>query len=216
VAVVPPVCLACFSAFGLYQRVWRFAGAEDLARCSLAATTGVGLSAVLSVLFNRMTPPLTWFATCYLLMLAGLNGSRASYRLLQDSWKRSRAEGEPVLIYGAGRLGTSAVSELLSRPDANMRPTAFIDDAPDMAGKVFNGYPVLGNVETLEAAISRYGAKGLIIATRNLPVERLRIAALSCERNGIWMRYFRVRFDDRGGLPEAPEAPASAVGATAR
>jgi len=210
-AVVPPVCLASFSAFGLYQRVWRFAGAEDLARCSLAATTGVGASAVLSVLFNRMTPPLTWFGTCYLLMLAGLNGSRASYRLLQDSWKRSRAEGEPVLIYGAGRLGTSAVSELLSRPDANMRPTAFIDDDPDMAGKVFNGYPVLGSVDTLEAAISRYGAKGLIIATRNLPVERLRIATLTCERSGIWMRHFRVRFDDRGGMVEAKEGAAAVI-----
>jgi FlaA1/EpsC-like NDP-sugar epimerase len=210
-AVFPPVCLASFSAFGLYQRVWRFASVEDLVRCTSAATTAVGTSAVLSVLLNTHTPPLTWFGTCYLLMLVGLSGSRASYRLLQESWKRSRVGGEPVLIYGAGRLGTSVVSELLSRPDANMRPTAFIDDDPDMVGKVFNGYPVLGTVETLEAAITRYGVKGLIIATRKVPAERLRIATLTCERSGIWMRHFRVRFDERSGMVDAKEEAAAAV-----
>jgi UDP-GlcNAc:undecaprenyl-phosphate GlcNAc-1-phosphate transferase len=215
-AVFPPVCLASFSAFGLYRRIWRFASAEDLALCSSATTTAVGVSTVLSLLFNTMTPPATWFITCYFLMLAGLNGSRASHRLLQEAWKRSRIEGDPVLIYGAGRMGTSAVRELLSKSDADMRPIGFVDDHPERAGKVFNGYPVLGTLETLEAVIARHGVKGVIIATRKLPTERLRGAALTCERTGIWMRYFRVRFDDRSALPDATEAPAATAGLNER
>lgn len=210
-AVFPPVCLASFSAFGLYKRIWRFAGAQDLALCSLAATAGVGASTVLSIFFNALTPPVTWFVTCYFLVLVGLNGTRASYRLLQEARERSRTEGDPVLIYGAGRVGTSAVRELLSKADANMRPIGFIDDHPERAGKVFSGYPVLGALETLDEVIARHGAKGVIIATRKLTAERLRGAALACERAGIWMRHFRVRFDDRGGGPEASEAPAVAV-----
>lgn len=210
-AVFPPVCLASFSAFGLYRRIWRFASPEDLVRCSSAVTTAVGVSAVLSVLLNTMTPPLTWFVTCYLLMLVGLNGSRGSYRLLQESWERSRTGGEPVLIYGAGRGGTSAVRELLSKADADMRPVGFIDDDPYRAGKVFNGYPVLGTIESLDAVIPRYGVKGLIVATRKLPADRLRMATLTCERSGIWMRHFRVRFDDRSGTVEAKEGAAAAV-----
>jgi FlaA1/EpsC-like NDP-sugar epimerase len=113
-----------------------------------------------------------------------------------------------VLIYGAGRMGTSVVRELLSKPDASMRPIGFIDDHPGRAGKVFNGYPVFGSLETLEAVIARHRVKGVIIATRKLPAERLRAAALTCERTGIWMRYFRVRFDDRSGFPETRKAPA--------
>jgi UDP-GlcNAc:undecaprenyl-phosphate GlcNAc-1-phosphate transferase len=213
-AVFPPVCLASFSAFGLYHRIWRFASAEDLALCSSATTTAVGVSTVLSLLFNTMTPPTTWFITCYFLMLVGLNGSRASYRLLQEAWKRSRIEGDPVLIYGAGRMGTSVVREVLSKPDANMRPVGFVDDDPDRAGKVFNGYPVLGTLESLEAVIARHSVKGVIIATVKLPTERLRGAALTCQRAGIWMRYFRVRFDDRSGLPDPTEAPAATGDAT--
>src|SRR5439155_6823051 len=54
-AVFPPVCLASFSAFGLYRRIWRFASAEDLALCSSAVTTAVGASTVLSIFFNRLT-----------------------------------------------------------------------------------------------------------------------------------------------------------------
>jgi FlaA1/EpsC-like NDP-sugar epimerase len=95
-----------------------------------------------------------------------------------------------------------------------MRPVGFIDDDPDRAGKVFNGYPVLGTLETLEAAIARHDVKGVIIATTKLSTERLRGAALTCERVGIWMRYFRVRFDDRSGLPDPTEAPAATGEAT--
>ncbi len=210
-AVFPPVCLASFSAFGLYKRIWRFASAEDLARCSSAVTMGVGVSTVLSILFNTLTPPVTWFVTCYFLMLVGLNGSRASYRLLHEAWERSRIEGDPVLIYGAGRVGTTVVRELLSKADANMRPVGFIDDHPDRTGKVFNGYPVLGTLETLGAVIAQHTVKGLIVATRKLPADRLRSAATACERAGIWMRYFRVRFDDRSELPAASESAAATV-----
>jgi UDP-GlcNAc:undecaprenyl-phosphate/decaprenyl-phosphate GlcNAc-1-phosphate transferase len=210
-AVFPPVCLASFWAFGLYKRIWRFASAEDLALCSSAVTAGVGVSTVLSLLFNTRTPQVTWFVTCYFLMLVGLSGSRASYRLLQEARERSRIEGDAVVIYGAGRLGTAVVRELLSKGQANMRPVAFIDDHPERAGKVFNGYPVLGGFERLDLVIAQHGVKGVIIATRKLPAERLRAAALACERAGIWMRYFRVRFDDRNEFPEGTEASAAAA-----
>ena len=162
------------------------------------------------MLFNPMTPPLTWFATCYLLMLVGLNGSRASYRLLQESRNRSRPTGEPVLIYGAGLSGTTVVREMLSRPATQMRPVGFIDDDPRRAGKVFNGYPVLGSLDALEKVIPRCGVRGVVIATAKVPPDRLRAAALICERNGIWMRLFHVTFEERSGTPETRRAPAAA------
>jgi len=171
-AVYPLVCLVAFSTFGLYKRVWRSASVGDLVLCSSAATAATGVTAILSMLFNQTTPPITWFATCYLLMLVGVNGSRASYRLLQESSNRSRPTGEPVLIYGAGLSGTSVVRELLSRPDTQMRPVGFIDDDPRRAGKVFNGYPVLGSVDTIEAVIPRYGVRGVVIATDKIRPEQ--------------------------------------------
>jgi FlaA1/EpsC-like NDP-sugar epimerase len=171
-------------------------------------TTAVGLGTVLSFLFNAATPPLTWFATCYLLMLAGLNGSRASYRMLQESWKRSRGGGEPVLIYGAGRAGTAVVRELLSQAEASFRPVGFIDDHGERAGKVFNGYPVLGSVETLPAVIVQHGVKGVIVATKKLPPERLHAAALACEQSRIWIRHFRIRFEDETGHRATHPIPA--------
>ena len=207
-AVYPLVCLASFAAFGLYKRVWRAASVEDLVRCSLAATVATAVTAVLSMLFNQSTPPITWFATCYLLILIGMNGSRASYRLLQESSNRLRPTGEPVLIYGAGRGGATVVRELLSRPDTTMRPVGFIDDDPRRAGKVFSGYPVLGAVETIESAIHRFAVRGVVVATTKVKPERLRAAALVCERTGIWMRYFRVQFEERSEA-QASREPAA-------
>jgi UDP-GlcNAc:undecaprenyl-phosphate GlcNAc-1-phosphate transferase len=195
-AVVPPIALLSFWVFGMYRRVWRFAGVEDLVLCASASTAAAAVSSVLSFLFNPTTPPLTWFATAYMLMLMGLCGSRASYRLLQESWKRSRTTGEPVVIYGAGRSGTSVVRELLSRADTGMRPVGFIDDHPERVGKVFNGYPVLGCVEQLEAILHSRGIRGVIVATTKVAPQRMRAAAAVCERNGIWLRRFRIRFDE--------------------
>ena len=208
-ALFPPVCLASFAAFGLYRRIWRFASAEDLVLCSSAATAAAAAGTILSFLFNPLSPPLSWFVTCYLLLLVGLNGTRASYRLLQESWKRSRMEGEPVLIYGAGRTGTSVVRELLSKPDTNMRPVGFIDDHPEILGKVFHGYPVLGTVETLEQVIAGHGVRSVIIATTKLSAERRRAAALACKRSRISMRYFRVHFYERKAYPDTRKSPAT-------
>src|SRR5205085_366076 len=101
-AVLPPVSFASFFGFRLYRRTWRFATVDDLLLCSLAATTAAAVGAVLSTLANPGTPPASWFAIWFIVLLLGINGSRASYRLLQESWKRSQAHGQPVVIYGAG------------------------------------------------------------------------------------------------------------------
>ena len=113
------------------------------------------------------------------------------------------------MIYGAGRAGTTVVRELLSRPETAMRPVGFIDDDPERAGKVFNGYPVLGSAETLQAVIRRYDVRGVVVATHKLPSDRMRAAALICERTGIWMRQFRVQFEEQSGALETSEAPAA-------
>jgi FlaA1/EpsC-like NDP-sugar epimerase len=113
-----------------------------------------------------------------------------------------------VLIYGAGRAGTAVVRELLSQAEASFRPVGFIDDHGDRAGKVFNGYPVLGSVETLPAVIVQHGVKGVIVATKKLPPERLHAAALACEQSRIWIRHFRIRFEDETGLRATHPIPA--------
>jgi UDP-GlcNAc:undecaprenyl-phosphate GlcNAc-1-phosphate transferase len=194
--VMPPACLFSFALFGVYRRVWRFASLEDLALSSSAAATGVSASAILSFLLNAHTPPLTFFATCGALMLLGLNLSRSSYRLLRESRDRSRTSGEPVIIYGAGRVGSSAVREILARAEADMRPIGFLDDHPGRAGKIFSGYPVLGNVEALDSVLVQHAVRGVIVATSKLPAERLRAAAAACSRRGVWIRRFHSQLDE--------------------
>lgn len=199
-AVFPPVSLVAFYAFGLYQRMWRLASVSDLSRGSVAVTLAVCVTTVLSMLFNQATPPLTWFAICFLLSLLGMNMSRASYRFLQEYWKRSRVEGQSVVIYGAGNGGAMAVRELLSNPDLNMRPVGFIDDDPALAGKVFSGYPVFGSLDALPGCIPRFQVKGLIVATGKLSEDRLIETAQACERTGIWMRRFSLNFLEGDGV----------------
>jgi len=208
--VLPPVSLMSFAAFRLYQRTWRFASVGDLVFSSLAATTAVAVGMILSLLFNRSTPPASWFGIYYMVALLGLNGSRASYRLLQESWRRAQTHGEPVLIYGAGRGGAMVLREALSNPEANMRPIGFVDDDTALSGKVFDGYPVFGSSDVLEAVIVDNGIRGLVVATDKLPPDRIATVLRICERRGIWMRQFRVRFESQEVAAESTE-PAPVV-----
>jgi UDP-GlcNAc:undecaprenyl-phosphate/decaprenyl-phosphate GlcNAc-1-phosphate transferase len=153
--VLAPLSFLSFSAFGLYRRAWRLASAEDMLVVTIAVSFAAASGAVLSQLFNPTTPPATWFVICYVVKLLGMTGSRASHRLLLDMRRRALVDGDPVLIYGAGRGGALVVREVVANPEVGMRPLGFIDDDPALRGKTFAGYPLLGGCEALEDVISQ-------------------------------------------------------------
>jgi FlaA1/EpsC-like NDP-sugar epimerase len=120
------------------------------------------------------------------------HGARASYRVLSQWNRRAAAEGEPVLIYGAGLTGTMAIREALTNPDLKMKPVGFIDDDPRLHRRVVYGFPVLGSLESLDEVILSKGITGVLIASDALPVETIVRVREMCEKFSCWLRYFRV------------------------
>ncbi len=88
-----------------------------------------------------------------------------------------------------------------------MRPVGFIDDDATLAGKVSNGYPVLGGLDQLDEVIAEHGVKGVVLSTSRLPEARLRSAVRTCERRGIWMKQLRLDFEVKSsGVADEDEA----------
>lgn len=76
-----------------------------------------------------------------------------------------------ALIVGAGAQGQIVVDILLARNEHDM--VEFIDDEPELEGRVINGTPVSGDIASLSQR--RPGSYGVIVAIGS-PILRLRLA----------------------------------------
>jgi UDP-GlcNAc:undecaprenyl-phosphate GlcNAc-1-phosphate transferase len=202
IALAPAATVATFALMGTYRQQWSKASVEDFLRSSIAVLLSVAAVVLINAFMIPSRTPLTFFALYGLLALGLVNGSRASYRVLHHWNRRSNREGEPVVIYGAGKSGILALREILTNSEVLMRPIGFIDDDPAMHGRTVNGYIVLGDFTSLRDVVANGRAKGVVIASEKIPIGRIRAARELCASAGMWVRHFEVNF--RPDLRSAP------------
>jgi FlaA1/EpsC-like NDP-sugar epimerase len=186
--LLPAVTLVVFQGFRLYRGTWRHASVEDLMRSSAAVGTSCVAGFLLFEFFPAGDGNLTFFVIYSVLLLLLVNGSRSSFRVLNQAKRRENRQGEPVVIYGAGMGGTLALREILSNGPLGLHPVGFLDDDEGLAGRFVNGYPVLGSMEALDDVIEKRGVKGVVLASAKIPLDSIGRARQICDRKGIWMR----------------------------
>jgi UDP-GlcNAc:undecaprenyl-phosphate GlcNAc-1-phosphate transferase len=194
VSLLPAVTVLVFWACRLYRGTWRHISVEDLVRSGMAVVLSAATGFALYRLLVDETLKLSFLVIYALLLLAFVNGSRSSFRLLRYWKERGSPDGELVLMYGAGHGGTLALREALSNRSLAIRPVGFIDDDAEKAGKYVNGYPVLGSLETLPTVLRERNVKGLVLTTDKILPESLCAARRVCERERVWLMRFTVAF----------------------
>lgn len=194
VPLIGAATLATFAMMNIYRHAWSNVNVDDVVRLSTAIT----LSSIATYIIARFTlsavPTVTFMVTYTLVMFAVVIGSRVSYRVLMHWNRRSNRDGEPVVIYGAGKAGTLALREILSNSAVPMKPIGFIDDDPRMRGRFVNGYPVLGDLAALANVVIDGKTRGLVIASEKIPIAKIESAQRLCAAAGAWTRIFRVGF----------------------
>jgi UDP-GlcNAc:undecaprenyl-phosphate/decaprenyl-phosphate GlcNAc-1-phosphate transferase len=200
-ALAPTAVVATFAAMGIYRRSWGHASVEDFIRLSAAVAVSSGAALIISKFVFGTSAPLTFFLLYTIIALGVVNGSRASHRILYLWNRRSNREGEPVVIYGAGKGGFLAIREILTNSEIGMKPIGFIDDDPGKIGRIINGYPVLGDLDALESVLAG-GAKGVVIASDKISTAKLRYAQRISDANGAWLTHFEVNFNRRRSTEE--------------
>ncbi|MGZ4809168.1 MAG: hypothetical protein ACXV7D_07535, partial [Thermoanaerobaculia bacterium] len=193
-ALLPACTLTVFGLMRIYRRSWSIASVDDVAKLSTAVVVASGATFVLSSFFIAQSPSASFMVLYTLVALVIIIGSRSSYRLLYQWNMESNRDGEPVLIYGAGKAGAMALREILTNSDVPMRPVGFIDDDPAMRGRFVNGYPVLGDLDDLADVVVDMKTRGVVIASDKIPVAKVQSARRTCESRGAWMRVFKVGF----------------------
>jgi FlaA1/EpsC-like NDP-sugar epimerase len=167
-----PIRIAIAHAFGLYKRLWKYAGVPELERIGAAGVVSGLITFVLGVwllpgsgIVEQRVPLSLAFSDAVL-----TTGLLALPRLLTRyySWRKSiwRVGTLPkrVLIAGAGTAGEMVARELLRNPELGMLPIGFVDDDSHKQGLSLGGFPVLGRLADITKLALRHDVQEVLIA----------------------------------------------------
>ena len=173
--------------FGIYRGVWRYTSVPDLITYLKAVTTGIVLSMLIILLIYRFEGySRTVFVIYWGICLFFLGGSRLSFRTISEAIRRnSVANGQRVLIYGAGDKGEFALREILNNQKLGLTPVGFIDDDVKKKKRKIQGFKVLGGHDNLEAMVRKHKVTEIIVASDKIRAENIQATCSICEEMGV-------------------------------
>jgi exopolysaccharide biosynthesis polyprenyl glycosylphosphotransferase len=169
------------------------------------AVTMIGLFA------DGQAPHQSYTVRSWLFALVALGAGRVTLAFAQRWARAHRLVGKPVLILGAGVVGSQVARRLENHPEYGLVPVGFLDDEPRSIAEVGGrDVPVIGTVEDLDEVARRTGVKNLIVAFFSVADARVSALIQRCQELGIDVsvvpRMFdtindRVGYETVGGLP---------------
>jgi len=174
--------LASFYIFGLYRRVWRYAGIDELLLIVLAVSAGLSGTYLYSYFFEPL--PRSVYIIAWFLLIFFIGGSRLAVRLLADLLSRPVKKGKynKALIVGAGEAGVLVARELKKHGSRlAIKIVGFIDDDQAKQRQIIQGLPVLGNRQALPELIEQHSISEVVIAMPSAPYRVLQEIVCLCE-----------------------------------
>ena len=157
--------LLTYYLFGMYRRVWRYAGLDDLMLIAVAVSAGLGATYLFSMLAGVL--PRSAYIIAWFLLMFLVGGSRISIRLLASYLKQpaGKVKKKNALIMGAGEAGVMVARELKKHgPSLDMKVAGFIDDDPSKQKQIIQGLPVLGTRKDIPDVVNAKNIDEVVIA----------------------------------------------------
>jgi FlaA1/EpsC-like NDP-sugar epimerase len=196
--------LIVFSAFGLYQKWWRYVSGRDFLLIVRAVAVA---SAILVIVFAVVQPfdhtlPRSVEVMDFLLTLLLITGARLAVRLIVERPSRgARLPKREMLLIGAGSGGQMVVRELQLNPNLGATAIGFVDDDPRKRGMRMLGLKVLGSTEEIDAILDETEPDEVVIAIPSAPGTLRAKVVAACREREIRVRTLPTVFELlRGGV----------------
>jgi FlaA1/EpsC-like NDP-sugar epimerase len=169
VLLVVAIKLAVFTAFGFYNRWWRYVSTRDMWGAARGVTVGC-LAASLVVYFfppsDTARLPRGVAILDWLLLLALVAGSRLLARTIFERPGAASlvARGKEVIIVGAGDAAQLVIREMQKSRALGYTPIGVVDDDPRKKNLRLHGVRVLGTTEELPHILRDNRPDELLIA----------------------------------------------------
>ena len=184
-SAVPQLLLvfgACSILGGVYDMIWRYAGAAEFAR--LAVVYLISTAAILAL--NRLA---AWRISRPILAMTGVIAllavavSRFSWKLLREFLRaRQNADGSArILIVGAGEGGVYAARICQQNQKVFGHPVAFADDDPLKRRMRIGGIPVCGTIDEVPQIVEKMEIDEIIVAVPSTKGDRLAEIVAVCK-----------------------------------
>lgn len=188
-----------FYLFGLYRRMWQYAGSRELLAVVVASSVATLALAVLVYGVMRPLRLISGFSRPmlvidWLLNILFLGGVRFSFKIawdmVADRKGRIGQGGAPrrVLVVGAGDAGAMIVREMHNNPAINMLPVGFVDDDERKIGNYIHGVKVYGSRKDIPELARRLHVDEALIAMPTAPGKAIREIVGICESAGLRFR----------------------------
>jgi exopolysaccharide biosynthesis polyprenyl glycosylphosphotransferase len=208
---LPPLVMALFFLRGLYRTRLRALVLDAIVPVLSAVSVAAMAVAMIGLFVNGRVPSQSVWAHAWLYALVGVGIGRVGLANAQR-WARARGLiGRPVLIMGAGLVGSQVARRLENHPEYGLVPIGFVDDDPRSTAEVGGrGVPVLGTLEELDRIVERTHVERLIVAFSSVADARVSRLIQHCQELGIEVsvvpRMFdtmnqRAGYETVGGLP---------------
>ncbi len=188
VAVV--VTVSCNRLFGLYGRMWRHAGADEARQLILSVATSlcvlIAFWPIGSTLRIELVPPIVVIVGA---MFAGAGMGLLRFHSRLFAWQRgSKRMGLRVAVIGSRDAGAAAIREMLRSPGAGLVPVAVFDDDERSHGLSLLGVPVVGSIDEIPKAASRFTIQQVLLTIPNPSPELVERALRAAENADVAMK----------------------------
>lgn len=158
------ITIAVLAVFRLYNRVWTYAGIDELISV-LKASFVIEAIYVGYQIFTSVDMPRSFYVFNWIFLFVLLAGSRVSLRVWTQIRQKYRKieNSRNVMIIGAGSAASILIKELqFGRGDSKV--ICIIDDNPAKKGKYINSIPIVGNRNDIPYMAKKYHIDEIIIA----------------------------------------------------
>lgn len=158
------ITIGVLAAFKLYNRVWTYAGIDEMISVFKASFVIEALYVVYRLLM-QVDMPRSFYIFNWVFLFILLAGSRVSVRLFRQFRKKYEKTGNirRVMIIGAGSAASLLIKELQYGP-GDSKVVCIIDDNPAKKGKYIHSIPIVGNRSDIPYMVKKYNIDEIIIA----------------------------------------------------
>ncbi|NTW71224.1 MAG: polysaccharide biosynthesis protein [Eubacteriaceae bacterium] len=189
--IIITIKIFIFWIFGLYKRLWIYAGTREVIEIS-AAVLMANLLVILYGIFSKNSLPLNLYLLIILTDIMVIGGSRLLYRFIHGGLPQNGNHNKKkrILIVGAGDAGAAVIWEIKNNSQVECEPTAVVDDDPHKQGLTIYGIPVKGTLEDIEKIVREDDIDEIIIAVPTLCREKRQQILEVCNRTTKRIRIY--------------------------
>ncbi|MEX2574281.1 MAG: hypothetical protein WD317_08290 [Balneolaceae bacterium] len=193
--LISTVQLSIFWFTGLYREKINPLGIGNVLNITASVAYAVAGAAVIVLVSGtfRGAVIIRFLIFDFYFLLTLTLGVRIAYQALVYWFNRDKKSGETVLIYGANENGTMILHKINNSSESKYKIVGFLDDDPELEGKLINGYPILGGHWKLSRTLLNKKVDSILICEQHIKPENFKRLKRIADEKGIKVKYLQIR-----------------------